>query len=252
MTAVVLAAALTACTASPTSPATSAAFSQRDLRIGTGDDAASGKLLKVNYTGWLYNAAQPDQKGAKFDSSLDEGREPFSFTLGVGEVISGWDQGLVGMKVGGIRRLIVPPSLAYGGGRNGPIPPNATLVFEVELLEIPVETSPTQYTISVRTDAGNYFSVENNGNAAVLANRTAIADWETFRLFDVDAGALETGNVVRIETTSGWASSELGNTLAALASGQAFTQEDFVIERQRVVGNGSQIALRSSSTGRQR
>ena len=127
---------LTGCTDSPASPSNSAPFSQRDLLIGTGDDAAAGETLRVNYSGWLFNGAQPDQKGAVFDSSLNEGREPFVFVLGAGQVITGWDQGLVGMKVGGIRRLIVPPSLAYGGVRNGPIPPNATLVFEVELLEI--------------------------------------------------------------------------------------------------------------------
>ena len=251
MTPVLLAAALAACTASPTSPANSAAFSQRDLRIGTGDDAASGKLLKVNYTGWLYNAAQPDQKGQQFDSSLAEGREPFSFTLGNGEVIPGWDQGLVGMKVGGIRRLVVPPSLAYGGGRNGPIPPNATLVFEVELLEIPTESAGTEYSINLRTDAGNFLTVENNGNAAVLANRTAAADWETFRLFDVNAGALQSGDTVRIETTSGWGFvPSSNNTLAAIANpGQAFTQESFIIEAvSGAVGHGSQIALRSATT----
>lgn len=127
---------LAACTESPASPSNSAPFSQRDLLVGTGEDAAAGKTLSVNYTGWLYNASQPDQKGAVFDSSLTEGREPFAFVLGAGPVITGWDQGLVGMKVGGIRRLIVPPSLAYGGVRNGPIPPNATLLFEVELIEI--------------------------------------------------------------------------------------------------------------------
>lgn len=124
------------CTPSPSSPTNSAPFSQRDLLVGTGDDAVAGKSLTVNYTGWLYNASQPDQKGARFDSSLGEGRTPFVFTLGAGQVIAGWDQGLVGMKVGGLRRLVVPPSLGYGGVRNGPIPPNATLLFEVELIAV--------------------------------------------------------------------------------------------------------------------
>src|SRR5688572_12559063 len=237
------------CTETPISPANNAAFSQRDLRIGTGAEAASGKRLTVNYTGWLFNASEPDQKGGKFDSSLDEGRTPFSFTLGAGEVISGWDQGLVGMKVGGIRRLVVPPTLAYGGGRNGPIPPNATLVFEIELIEIPTDVEGTQYTVSIRTDAGNFFSVENNANAAVLANRTAVADWERFRLFDVNAGALETGDVVRIETTTGWGFARRGDgSLAAVANpGQNFTEEQFVIEAvsNGPIGNGSQIALRT-------
>ena len=246
---VVCSALAVGCTQSPISPANNAAFSQRDLRIGTGAEATAGKLLTVNYTGWLFNASQPDQKGGKFDSSLDEGRTPFSFTLGAGEVISGWDQGLVGMKVGGIRRLVVPPALAYGGGRNGPVPPNATLVFEIELIEIPTDDEATQYSISIRTDAGNFFSVENNANAAVLANRASAADWEKFRLLDVNAGALETGDTVRIETTTGWGFARTADgTLAAVASpGQNFTEEQFVIEAvsSGAIGNGSQIALRS-------
>jgi FKBP-type peptidyl-prolyl cis-trans isomerase FkpA len=134
--------AVSACTTAPASPSNIAPFSQRDLLVGTGGDAEAGKVLRVNYTGWLYNQDRPDQKGSVFDSSLNTGREPFVFVLGAGQVIAGWDQGLVGMKVGGVRRLVVPPSLAYGGFRNGPIPPNATLVFEVELLEI-VEATPT-------------------------------------------------------------------------------------------------------------
>ncbi len=133
---VLVAGALAGCTASPASPSNAAPFSQRDLLVGTGDDAVAGRTLTVNYTGWLYNAAQPDQKGAQFDSSRGEGRTPLVFTLGAGQVIPGFDQGLVGLKVGGLRRLIIPPSLAYGGVRNGPIPPNATLVFEVELIGI--------------------------------------------------------------------------------------------------------------------
>ncbi|MDQ3069693.1 MAG: FKBP-type peptidyl-prolyl cis-trans isomerase [Acidobacteriota bacterium] len=122
------------CNDSPTSPNNNAAFSQTDLRLGTGADAVAGKTIKVNYTGWLYNSAQPDQKGTQFDSSA--GLAPLTFVLGGGQVIAGWDQGLEGMKVGGIRRLVIPPSLGYGSRRNGPIPPNATLVFEIELLEV--------------------------------------------------------------------------------------------------------------------
>ena len=127
---------LAACTAAPSSPSNSAPFSQRDLLVGSGDDAVSGTSVTVNYTGWLYNASQPDQKGSQFDSSRGEGRTPLTFTLGAGQVITGFDQGLVGMKVGGLRRLVVPPSLGYGSFRNGPIPPNATLLFEVELISI--------------------------------------------------------------------------------------------------------------------
>ena len=115
----------------PTSP--SVAFSQTDLRLGTGATAAAGNMLTVNYTGWLYDPSKTDFKGIQFDSTAGG---PFTFTLGAGSVIAGWDQGLVGMRVGGVRQLIVPPSLAYGNVRNGAIPPNATLVFEVELLSI--------------------------------------------------------------------------------------------------------------------
>ena len=127
------------CDHTPTSPSNNAAFSQTDLRLGTGTEAIAGQLITVNYTGWYYNAANADQKGAQFDSSL--GTTAFSFTLGVGDVIAGWDTGVTGMKVGGIRRLIVPPSLAYGRGRNGPIPPNATLLFEIELLSVGIEST---------------------------------------------------------------------------------------------------------------
>lgn len=122
----------------PTSPTflPFAEFSQTDLRVGTGADATAGKSLTVHYTGWLYDPTQPEQKGRQIDSSA--GRDPFTFTLGAGRVIRGWDQGVVGMKVGGQRRLIIPPSLAYGseGSVGGAIPPNATLVFDIELLDV--------------------------------------------------------------------------------------------------------------------
>lgn len=131
---VVLSVIAAGCDDSPTSPSNNAPFSQTDLRLGTGADAVAGRLLTVHYTGWYYNASQPDQKGVQFDSSA--GQTPFSFTLGAGQVISGWDRGVAGMKVGGVRRLVVPPSLGYGSARNGPIPPNATLLFEIELLEV--------------------------------------------------------------------------------------------------------------------
>ena len=126
-------AALSACDHTPTSPSNNAPYSQTDLRVGTGADAVSGLALTVNYTGWFYDAAKPDQKGPQFDSSV--GTTAFTFILGGGEVISGWDRGLVGMKVGGLRRLVIPPSLAYGTTRNNSIPPNATLLFEVELVD---------------------------------------------------------------------------------------------------------------------
>jgi FKBP-type peptidyl-prolyl cis-trans isomerase FkpA len=122
------------CGDSATSPSSTPAFSQTDLRVGTGTEAASGKLLTVSYTGWLYDASKSDFKGLQFETSL--GQSPFTFTLGTGQVISGWDQGLTGMKVGGLRRLIIPPSLGYGGFRTGPIPPYSTLIFEIELLNV--------------------------------------------------------------------------------------------------------------------
>ena len=119
---------------SVTSPSGSAPFSRTDLRVGTGADAVSGRVITVHYTGWLYHQSQPDQKGLQFETSV--GGTPFSLVLGAGQVIPGWDQGLVGMKAGGLRRLVLPPSLAYGSVRNGSIPPNATLVFEVELVAV--------------------------------------------------------------------------------------------------------------------
>ncbi len=110
-------------------------YSQVDLTDGTGAMAISGKTATVNYTGWLYSETAPDNKGKQFDSSL--GRGPFSFRLGGGQVIRGWDQGVEGMKIGGHRRLVLPPEFAYGArGAGGAIPPNATLVFDVELLEV--------------------------------------------------------------------------------------------------------------------
>lgn len=123
-----------ACGGSPTSPSTYAPYSQTDLRLGPGATATNGSVVTVHYTAWLFNGSQPDQKGVQFESSA--GLTPFTFTLGVGQVIRGWDQGLPGMKVGGLRRLVIPPSLAYGETRNGIVPPSATLIFEVELLEV--------------------------------------------------------------------------------------------------------------------
>ena len=104
-----------------------------DLVVGTGEAAASGKKVTVHYTGWLMEVGKA---GTKFDSSKDR-RDPFVFSLGKGQVIKGWDEGVQGMKVGGKRKLTVPPAMAYGShGAGGVIPPNATLVFEVELLGV--------------------------------------------------------------------------------------------------------------------
>jgi len=105
-----------------------------DLQTGTGAVAAFGKDVLVHYSGWL--PAADGQAGAKFDSSHDR-QEPFGFALGQGSVIAGWEEGLAGMRVGGKRRLIIPPALGYGEfGAGGVIPPNATLLFEVELLDV--------------------------------------------------------------------------------------------------------------------
>jgi FKBP-type peptidyl-prolyl cis-trans isomerase FkpA len=107
-----------------------------DVVNGDGATAQAGQEVIVHYTGWLYDTSQPDNKGAKFDSSVDRG-DPFSFPLGAGRVIQGWDQGFAGMQIGGKRILVIPPDMGYGAsGAGGVIPPNATLLFEVELLEI--------------------------------------------------------------------------------------------------------------------
>ncbi len=105
-----------------------------DAVVGAGKEAVAGVTAVVNYTGWLYQANAPLQHGAQFDSSV--GRAPFSFQLGAGQVIQGWDEGVKGMKIGGKRTLIVPASMGYGDSGSGPIPPNATLIFEVELLDL--------------------------------------------------------------------------------------------------------------------
>ena len=119
----------------PSSPSTPGApFSQTDLRVGTGAEAVNGRTLSVNYTGWLYASTQPEQKGQQFDSSA--GRGPFSFVLGAGRVIQGWERGVPGMRVGGLRRLVIPPELGYGSQGTQGIPPNSTLVFDVELLTV--------------------------------------------------------------------------------------------------------------------
>lgn len=111
-------------------------FSQTDLTTGTGTRAARTAHITVNYTGWVYDPNKPDHKGSQFDTSI--GRGPFSFTLGAGEVIPGWDQGFNDMRVGGKRRLIIPTDMGYGaqGTPDGSIPPNAPLVFEMELLDV--------------------------------------------------------------------------------------------------------------------
>ena len=127
----------TGCGSSPTSPSSSSSgvtFSRVDLTVGNGDTVAKGDRIKVWYTGWIYVISAPDNKGESFDSNRD--RELFRYIVGTGHVIEGWDQGVPGMKVGGIRRLIIPPELAYGSQGQGPIPPGASLIFEIEVVEV--------------------------------------------------------------------------------------------------------------------
>jgi FKBP-type peptidyl-prolyl cis-trans isomerase FkpA len=107
-----------------------------DVHEGSGDEAVSGHAVTVHYTGWLYDETRDDRKGEKFDSSRDR-NDPFTFRLGAGQVIRGWDEGVAGMKVGGQRTLTIPPAYGYGSrGVPGAIPPDATLVFDVELLDV--------------------------------------------------------------------------------------------------------------------
>jgi FKBP-type peptidyl-prolyl cis-trans isomerase FkpA len=120
----------------PAAPAAVAALQSKDLKVGTGPAIAAGQQAVVQYTGWLYEASASDNKGKEFDSSANAG-QPFRFVIGAGQVIKGWDQGVAGMQVGGVRRLVIPPDLAYGEqGAGGVIPPGATLVFEVSLIGI--------------------------------------------------------------------------------------------------------------------
>jgi FKBP-type peptidyl-prolyl cis-trans isomerase FkpA len=123
-----------ACVDAPSAPTQFAPFSQTDLRVGTGAVVADRDILNVSYAGWLYDETAPGNKGPVFDATAPGAT--LQFALGTGAVIRGWDQGLVGMRVGGLRRLVIPPSLGYGGTREGILPPNATLVFEIELVRI--------------------------------------------------------------------------------------------------------------------
>jgi FKBP-type peptidyl-prolyl cis-trans isomerase FkpA len=120
----------------PTAATAPMKLESTDLKKGTGPAIKAGQTAVVQYTGWLYSDAAAEHKGQKFDSSRDRS-EPFSFPLGGGHVIQGWDEGVVGMQAGGQRRLVIPPEMGYGAaGAGGVIPPNATLVFDVELVSI--------------------------------------------------------------------------------------------------------------------
>ncbi len=122
---------------SPTDPSqVNVEFSFSDLTVGTGTEAGPGRSVVMLYDLWLYNPAGTESKGVRVGGSSDPGAGPFPFTIGAGGVISGIDQGVRGMRQGGKRRIYMPPSLAYGSSGSGPIPPNASLVFEVELTSV--------------------------------------------------------------------------------------------------------------------
>lgn len=131
--------ALDTAAAAPAAPAEVAnPLVKIDTVIGTGKEASVGNKVVVNYTGWFYKPLATGQRGRKFDSSFNAGREPLEFQLGAGQVIKGWERGVAGMKVGGKRTLIIPSALAYGkrGGGGGTIPPDSDLIFDVELLDV--------------------------------------------------------------------------------------------------------------------
>jgi FKBP-type peptidyl-prolyl cis-trans isomerase FkpA len=122
------------CGKNPVDPGPTPEVVAVELRVGTGLTATVGRIVTVHYTGWLFDAARPESKGTQFETSV--GASPYAFVLGYGQVIPGWDIGVNGMRVGGLRRLTIPPELAYGAQGAGPIPPNATLIFEVELVAV--------------------------------------------------------------------------------------------------------------------
>jgi FKBP-type peptidyl-prolyl cis-trans isomerase FkpA len=135
----VLAAGCNSDNANPTDPSqVNIEFTTTDITVGAGAQAVAGNLATVGYTGWLYNAAGPESKGTQFGSSNDQGAGPLQVRLGAAQFLPGFEQGILGMRVGGKRRVYMPASLAYGsrGSGNGLIPPNAALVFEIDLLTL--------------------------------------------------------------------------------------------------------------------
>ncbi|MDD4929133.1 MAG: FKBP-type peptidyl-prolyl cis-trans isomerase [Gallionella sp.] len=135
-----------------------------DTKLGEGAEAQAGQTVIVHYTGWLYDDAAPDNKGAKFDSSLDR-NDPFDFPLGAGHVIQGWDEGVAGMKEGGTRTLVIPSEMGYGAqGAGSDIPPNARLVFDVKLLKvIRTEIADTTVGEGREAQAGQTVTVHYTG-----------------------------------------------------------------------------------------
>lgn len=167
------------CDDSPTAPTHYAPYSQQDLRLGGGIEAVAGRLVTVHYTGWYYDATQTEQKGVQFETSV--GGTPFTFTLGAGQVIAGWDQGIAGMNAGGLRRLVIPPSLSYGPNRYGKIPGNATLLFEVDLLSVDIVPAVTIHPSSVTVTAGQQASF----TAAASGEPAPTVQWQV----STDSGA---------------------------------------------------------------
>ncbi len=135
-----------------------------DTQLGNGAEAQAGQTVIVHYTGWLFDESAPDNKGAKFDSSLDR-NDPFDFPLGAGHVIEGWDEGVQGMKVGGQRTLIIPAAMGYGAqGAGADIPPNAKLLFEVKLLSvIKTDITDTQVGEGAEARVGQHVTVHYTG-----------------------------------------------------------------------------------------
>ncbi|WMJ68661.1 FKBP-type peptidyl-prolyl cis-trans isomerase [Stenotrophomonas sp. 24(2023)] len=126
------------CSSEPAGPppgGTITTFERIDTQVGNGAEATPGSTVTVHYTGWIYDERTESKHGKTFDSSVSRG-EPFSFDLGAGQVIRGWDEGVAGMKVGGKRTLMIPPPYGYGDRRVGPIPAGSSLVFDVELLDV--------------------------------------------------------------------------------------------------------------------
>jgi FKBP-type peptidyl-prolyl cis-trans isomerase len=137
--AVLLALTLAACggdSDTPTAPSDNVPYSTVDLRVGTGAEAVTGRTIAVEYTLWLYSAGAADNKGTRLQSSLDPGGQPFVLRAGGTDAIPGFSQAVVGMRVGGLRRAVIPPSLGYGAQAQNGIPANSTLIFEIELLAI--------------------------------------------------------------------------------------------------------------------
>jgi FKBP-type peptidyl-prolyl cis-trans isomerase FkpA len=222
----VVSAMVAGCDDTPVTPS-SPEYSQTDLRLGTGAEAVSGSAVSVTYTGWFYDVTKSDRKGLVFDTTA--GRDPLTFTLGIGAVITGWEQGLIGMKVGGARRLILPPSLAYGSNRYASIPPNSTLIFDIELVEIHEPPAVTAVNpASGSTAGGTAVTITGSGfvsGATVAFGSTAATNvtWVSSTSITATAPAHAAGSVDVVVTNPIGLSGSLtsGFTYVAPASAAA-------------------------------